>query len=165
MELLTTGDVARMLGTSRQHVVDLCESGRLPCVRVGTHRRIDRLDVEAMLTGPPPGVGLRPEQLTSLWLHHAVAGELVKDPAKVLDKARTNLDMLTGQHPEAQRWLDGWRRVLDRDPQSVLQVLTSLDPSAVELRQNSPFAGTITQAARSRVLASARQQSAAQSGA
>jgi excisionase family DNA binding protein len=29
-ELLTTGQAAKLLGCSRQHVVDLCERGRLP---------------------------------------------------------------------------------------------------------------------------------------
>jgi len=28
--LLTTGEAARLLGTSRQHVVDLCTAGDLP---------------------------------------------------------------------------------------------------------------------------------------
>jgi excisionase family DNA binding protein len=48
-ELLTTGEVAVLLGSSRQHVVDLWERGLLPYVRVGTHRRVRRADVEAVL--------------------------------------------------------------------------------------------------------------------
>lgn len=146
-----------MLGTSRQHVVDLCDSGKLPSLRVGTHRRIDRLAVDALLSSPPDKVGLRREQLLSLWLHHAVAGQLVKDPEAVLGQARKNVDKLSTQHPEARRWLEAWRRALDNGPGSVLQVLTSLDPSAVELRQNSPFAGTLTEAARNRVIVSVRK--------
>ncbi|RUP04163.1 MAG: DNA-binding protein, partial [Mycobacterium sp.] len=38
--LCTTGEVARRLGVSRQHIVDLCDQGALPCVMVGSHRRI-----------------------------------------------------------------------------------------------------------------------------
>ncbi|MPY81460.1 MAG: helix-turn-helix domain-containing protein, partial [Actinophytocola sp.] len=36
-QLLSTGQAAEVLGCSRQHVVDLCSSGQLPYVTVGTH--------------------------------------------------------------------------------------------------------------------------------
>ena len=38
--MLRTGEAARRLGVSRQHVVDLCNQGRLPYITVGAHRRI-----------------------------------------------------------------------------------------------------------------------------
>ena len=38
--MLKTGEVARLLGVSRQHVADLCDGGKVKHVRVGTHRRI-----------------------------------------------------------------------------------------------------------------------------
>ena len=41
-ELLSTGEVARILGSSVQHVVDLCQRGEMPYAMVGTHRRIRR---------------------------------------------------------------------------------------------------------------------------
>ncbi|WCE40601.1 helix-turn-helix domain-containing protein [Brevibacterium sp. BDJS002] len=37
---LTTGETAKRLGVSRQHVVDLCNRNELSFVKVGTHRRI-----------------------------------------------------------------------------------------------------------------------------
>jgi hypothetical protein len=40
-------------------------------------------------------------------------------------------------------WLDRWRAVLDAGIESVLDVLTSSTPHAIELRQNSPFAGVL----------------------
>ena len=51
LDLLTTGQAARLLGTSRQHVVDLCTSGRLAFQVVGTHRRVRRGDVVRLLHG------------------------------------------------------------------------------------------------------------------
>ncbi len=42
---LTTGEAARLLGTSRQHVVDLCNAGHLPYRVVGKHRRVSRHDI------------------------------------------------------------------------------------------------------------------------
>lgn len=150
--LLSTGRAAILLGSSRQHVVDLCESGQLPYVRIGKHRRIERDSIDAFLSVPAFRPGLRREQLASLWLHRAVAGRVVQDPANVLDHARANLDELSRKHPSAGRWLDAWRRALDGGPEDVLRVLTSVAESAVELRQNSPFAGVLDEAERRRVL-------------
>src|SRR6266550_7131879 len=80
-ELLTTGEVALLLRSSRQHVVDLCERGLLPYVKAGAHRRIRRADVDAVLRPD-----LTRDQLKALWLHRAVAGRLVADPVAVLSK-------------------------------------------------------------------------------
>jgi len=38
-DLMTTGQVARILGTTVRHVVNLCLRGELPYSMVGTHRR------------------------------------------------------------------------------------------------------------------------------
>jgi excisionase family DNA binding protein len=148
-ELLTTGEAAVLLRSSRQHVVDLCERGLLPYVKAGTHRRVRRADVEAVLRPD-----LTRDQLKALWLHRAVAGRLVADPGAVLSKAGANLDRLRRIHPDgmAAVWLDRWRAVLDDGAEAVLDVLTSRTPHAVELRQNSPFAGVLPEAERRAVL-------------
>jgi excisionase family DNA binding protein len=150
--LLSTGEAASLLGSSRQHVVDLCESGQLPYVKIGKHRRIERDVIGVFLRPPAFRPGLRREQLASLWLHRAVAGHVVQDPADVLDHARGNLDALSREHPSAGAWLDAWRRAVDGGAEEVLEVLTSPAESAVELRQNSPFAGVLDEAERHRVL-------------
>jgi excisionase family DNA binding protein len=149
-ELLTTGEAALLLRSSRQHVVDLCERGLLPYVRVGTHRRLRRADLEAVLRPE-----LTRDQLKSLWLHHAVAGRLVADPDRVLSKARTNLDRLRHlhRHGMAALWLDRWRVILDDGVEALLDALTSRTSQAVELRQNSPFAGVLPETQRRDVLA------------
>jgi excisionase family DNA binding protein len=149
--LLTTGEVAEILGTSRQQVVNLCERGDLPFVMVGKHRRIERSAVEAMLRPRPK---LTRDQLKSLWLHQAVAGILVTDPDTVLDKATENLDRLMVQHQGTMTeiWLTRWREKLRQGPGAVLRTLTSEDPEAVELRQNSPFAGVLPQPQRQQAL-------------
>jgi excisionase family DNA binding protein len=43
--ILTTVEAARMLGVSRQFLVNLLESGKIPSHKVGTHRRIYSRDV------------------------------------------------------------------------------------------------------------------------
>ena len=150
-ELLTTGEAARILNTSRQHVVDLCERGDLPFVTTGSHRRVRRADVEAL--------GTRTQRLTrdqnrSLWLGYAIAGKLVADPSGVLEKAQKNLALLRRVHSggSSGRWLAEWEKLLDGSDEGVLEALTSRTPRARELRQNSPFAGVLTEHERQKAL-------------
>lgn len=154
-DLLSTGQVARVLGCSRQHVVDLCNDGRLPWLSVGTHRRVRRSDVDRLL-----GRTLTRDQERSWWLHQAVAGRLVADPVVVTERATQGLGRLQRIHPEGlvSESLGEWRRIIEAGPVRVLEALTSRDSWAVELRQNSPFAGVLTQEERSAVLAAFREQ-------
>ena len=46
-KLLTTGEAARKLGTSRQHMGNLIERGELENVQIHSHRRIRAKDLEA----------------------------------------------------------------------------------------------------------------------
>jgi excisionase family DNA binding protein len=158
-ELLTTGEAAKLLGTSRQHVVDLTDQGDLPFVTTGTHRRIRRGDVEE-LRGRTQG--MTRDQRRSLWLSHAVAGRLVAAPDDVLARARQNLEKMREVHRRGQaaRWLAEWARLLNGPVEGVLEVLTSASPRARELRQNSPFAAVLTERARAAVLDSFNRNSA-----
>jgi hypothetical protein len=85
----------------------------------------------------------------------AVAGRLVQNPDAVLAKAASNLERLSRVHPDgvAAMWLDRWRAMLAAGSEAVLDVLTSRAPEAIELRQNSPFAGVLADAERKAVLA------------
>jgi excisionase family DNA binding protein len=154
-ELLTTGEAAKILNTSRQHVVDLCDRGDLPFVTTGTHRRIRRSDVEVLRNRTQR---LTLDQERSLWLGHAAAGKLVADPAGVLQRAQDNLAKLRVKHSRgvSRRWLDEWDTLLRGPLDRVLEALTSRAPRARELRQNSPFAGVLNEQERQRVLAAFR---------
>ena len=154
--LLSTGEVASVLGVSRQHVVDLCDRGDLICVRVGSHRRVPRSELDRLL-GAVHEEKLTRDQERSLWLHRAVLAELVENPEDVLARVGGNLQRLRSQHPGrgmTARWSGQWQELLDAGVDAVADVLTSRRPAALELRQNSPFAGVISEAVRSRVLAS-----------
>jgi hypothetical protein len=50
-------------------------------------------------------------------------------------------------------WLDRWQVVLDGGIEGVIEALTSGEPHAMELRQNSPFAGVLSEDDRRAVLA------------
>jgi len=153
-DMLSTGEAARLLGSSRQHVVDLCTRGELPFVWVGRHRRVSRSAVEEFLGRNKPAPLTR-DQERSLWLHRALLAELVVNPDEVLSLARANVTRLLKQHAArmAAHWLVEWQRILNSGVDEVADVLTSLNPLAVELRQNSPFAGALPQETRSQVLA------------
>jgi excisionase family DNA binding protein len=151
-DVLSTGEVARLLGASRQHVVDLCTRGELPFVWVGRHRRIQRSAVDRLFDRDVEG--LTRDQERSLWLHRALLGRLMAEPDEVLSRARENAKRLLQQRPSmTTHWLNEWLHVLDSGVDEVADVLTSRSPRALELRQNSPFAGTLPQETRSNVLA------------
>jgi len=150
-DLLSTGKAAKLLGCSRQHVVDLCDEGKLGCQRAGVHRRVRRDDLEAFIGRRP-----RREELRSLWLNRAVAGKVAQDPDRVLALARRNLERFRAIHAGGTvvRWLDEWRRIIAEGPEAVMRTLTSETAHAADLRQNSPFAGVLSESERRHVLES-----------
>lgn len=157
-ELIRTGEAAAILGTSRQHVLDLCQQGVLSFARYRTHRRLRRADVERLAMSGPTAPALNRDERQSVWLHGAVASELVASPERTIRRAHKNLRRLRQVHPTGMsaRRLEDWVAILDRGPESILETLTSLRPAAVELRQNSPFAGVIPDARRRAILSAFR---------
>jgi excisionase family DNA binding protein len=150
-ELIRTGAAATILGTSRQHVVDLCNRGVLRSHGAGVHRRLDRHAVEVLV-----GSRRTRDERKSLWLHAAVAGRVATDPRRTLAKARTNLARMKAAHATPSRWLARWETLIGDGPESVIRALVADTPEARELRQNSPFAGALTEHERSRALAAIR---------
>jgi excisionase family DNA binding protein len=149
-ELLTTGEAAALLNSSRQHVVNLCERGELPYTTVGTHRRIRRADVEALRARTQR---LTRDQRRSLWLAYAVGGRIVADPHRAGNVARRNLErMRASSRGQARRWLDEWESLLNGPIDELLAMLVSPSPKGRELRQNAPFAGLLGTAERAEVL-------------
>jgi excisionase family DNA binding protein len=149
--VLTTGEAARLLGSSRQHVVDLIDRGDLPATTSGTHRRVLRRDIEAL--------GSRTQRMTrdqrrSRRLSIAVAGKLVADPEAGLTLAESNIDKLRKKHARGQAayWLDRWEKLIAGPLDGVLDALTSTSPVSRELRQNAPFAGLLTDEEREQIL-------------
>lgn len=150
-DLLTTGEAAHVLGMSRQHVVNLCNAGDLPFVSAGKHRRVARRDIEAINAGTRR---LTRDQLRSLWLGHQVAAKLVEDPERVLSIASENLERMrtSSVRGSAREWLAQWQRLLAGPLEDILEALTSRSPLSRELRQNTPFAGVLSEEQRQRVL-------------
>jgi len=153
-DLLTTGQVATLLGTTPRHVVNLCLRGELPYSMAGTHRRIRREDALALAERPAANHGgpLTDDQLRSLWLHRAAAGHIVSDPIGTLARARARTEELLASGPNGAGWLRQWLSLIDRGPEAVMRAMTSTDPLARELRQNSPFVGLLSDDERRAIL-------------
>ncbi len=162
-DLLTTGKAAEILGTTARHVVNLCLRGELPYTLAGTHRRVRRADVAAFAARAAANRGgpLTDDQLRSLWLHRAVAGHVAAEPDHSLETARTAIERLLARDPDGARWLHGWLDLIDRGPEAVMRTMTSTDPVARELRQNSPFLALLDTAERRATLAAFRAARAA----
>ena len=155
-ELLTTGQVAKILGATVRHVVNLCLRGELPYSMVGTHRRIKRSDADALAGRAAGNAGgpMTQDQLRALWLHRAVAGKIAADPERILPNAEAMALRLLAREPAGAPWLRQWLAVIGRGPEAVMRTLVSTDPMARELRANSPFAGVLPASERADILAS-----------
>lgn len=158
-DLLSTGEVARLLGTTSRHVAQLADRGELPYSLAGTHRRIRRADAErlALLRAPAGGGPMTVDQRQSLWLAHLVAGRLVQDPERVLSDARRTAERYIAKGASGAPWLRQWTALIDQGAEAVLAVLTSTSPRARELRQNSPFASAVDREERIRAIEAFRR--------
>ena len=142
-DLLTTGEAAKVLNCTRQHVVDLCERGDLPYTTVGKHRRISWANVEALKTRTDR---LSRDERRSLWLAYVVAGRIATEPENTIADALSRLDeMRPNARGQAKKWLDEWERLLSGSVDRILAALTDRSLRGRELRQNSPFAGSLTE--------------------
>ena len=55
------------------------------------------------------------------------------------------------------QWLARWRILVEEGPEAVMRALVAESDHAVELRQNSPFAGVLSQAERLAILRAFRR--------
>ncbi len=155
--LLKTGEVAEILGVSRQHVVNLADRGDVASVKVGAHRRIPRAEVER-LQGT---TRLTEGQEKSLRLHQALIGDLLADPDLVIGKARDNIARwLPEQRADGMTasYLHQWERILDGSLERIIDALNATDEGSRELRENSPFAGVLSPERRTKILQTLRDQ-------
>lgn len=153
--MLKTGEVAEMLGVSRQHVVNLANRGVMRSTKVGAHRRIPLSEVQR-LRGRS---GLTPEREKSLRLHQALIGDLLVEPDAVVDKARENMARWLPQQRSdgmTAHYLREWEQILDAGLDRIIEALTSTDEKSCDLRENSPFAGVLSQERRAKVLQTLR---------
>jgi excisionase family DNA binding protein len=150
-EWLTTGQAARQLGCTRQHVVDLCNRGLLPYSLVSSHRRIRRADLAGYAAGSQR---MTRDQQRSFRLAMAIAGHLVTDPEPTIAAARAHIESLGpgSSRRRGGKWLDRWKTLLDGPLDDLLTALTADTTDSRELRQNSPFIGILKESEREAIL-------------
>ena len=129
----------------------------LPYTSVGTHRRIKLQDLEALKSRTER---LRREDRRSLWLAYATAGKIVSDPATSVERARKQIAVMRPiARGQARLWLDEWEHLLDGPVDAVLATLTDPSLRGREMRQNSPFAGLLTDDERAAIITHWRESS------
>jgi excisionase family DNA binding protein len=158
-DLLSTGEAAAILGTTRQHVVNLCSQGILPFVMVGTHRRVHRDDVLELAgrDAADRGGPMTRDRIRTLWLHRVAAGHVARSPGKSIARARRRIRALIDQDAAGSRWLEDWDTLTWEGPEAVMREMVNPAPHARELRQNSPWLGLLTRAERESTLSAFEQ--------
>lgn len=147
---LTTSQAARFLGVSRQHVANLCDRGELVFHRVGRHRRIRRNELERFVV-MRDGTTDR-SHLLMLWLSRAVAAHIARDPS-LLSVGTEAIDARWDRDGSARFWFVRWRKIIAAGPESVMQVLTALDPESLSMQNMSPFIELLPMDERNQVVA------------
>ena len=138
------------------------EAGRLD----PTTAMVSRLRAATDRERPANG-GLTREAAVSVALGRATAAELLRDPPRVLRRARRRVDRMLASPDltrSARRGLIEWARLLDGPLEDVVAVLIDPSERGYELRQITPFTGVIDDDVRLRVVRQAsREQRAARS--
>jgi hypothetical protein len=91
------------------------------------------------------------DQRRSLWLSYAIAGELVRDPERVVRAGREGLERARRDR-RTSKWVSEWQSLLSGPVDEVLVALTSNSLRGRELRQNSPFGKVLAPEERERIL-------------
>jgi hypothetical protein len=137
----------RRSGRRRRHTLE-------PVLLEG-RRRADLLDPERLL---PPGSREHRDrhataQLRSLVYHRALSERLDR---LMVDDARSVLWQWRRRGKVDPRLASQWEHVLDLPLAEIRSILSADTPDARDLRQNSPFAGMLSEPERRKILASVR---------
>jgi hypothetical protein len=122
--------VAAVLEDRRQRAAKLTAAQLLPGSRDSTH-------------------GHRAAELRALAFHRAVALQL--DRSVVLDAKRRLRRWQEGGQIDP-RWFERWAALLDQPFDEIRRAISTDDEAAADLRQASPFAGTLSEPERGRIL-------------
>jgi hypothetical protein len=102
---------------------------------------------------PPQDEGYDRARARGLAYHAAVARRLRRP---MVDEARHVLLRWRADGRIDARYADRWERVLDQPLDEIRRVLVDESPEGDDLRQNSPFAGSLSEPERRRILSEVR---------
>jgi transcriptional regulator with XRE-family HTH domain len=146
----TLRELARRAKTSAPALVDY-EAGRHE-PKLSTLQRIaDAAGCDLIVEVRPRLT--RPERRT-LELHKLVAEKLRADPQDVIQRAKARIDVMRSRDPEGRSasYINTWDRLLSGPIDELEAAMTSTDQASRDLRQSSPFGGTLSDEERLDVL-------------
>jgi hypothetical protein len=142
-----TGELISIAVELRGHTTE-----RHPVATVLGRRRTRASKLTAALL--LPGIsstrrGHRAAELRALAVHRAVALQLDQ---RVVGDARRRLRRWEEGGQIDPRWAERWAAILDQPLAEIRRAITADDEAAADLRQSSPFAGTLSEPERRRVV-------------
>jgi len=146
----TLRELARRAKTSAPALVDY-EAGRHE-PKLSTLQRIaDAAGCDLIVEVRPRLT--HPERRT-LEFHKLVAEKLRADPQNVIQRAKARIDVMRSRDPEGRSasYINTWERLLSGSIDELEAAMTSTDQASRDLRQSSPFGGTLSDEERLDVL-------------
>lgn len=144
LELREAVDADRERGSRRYPLTPSMKRGRADAERL---RLDDLTEGDELLDGHDRA------RARSLAYHRAIARRLRRP---MVDEARHTLFGLRQSGRIAPRYADRWEEILDRTVPEIRRALVKEDQETDDLRQNSPFAGMLSEPERRRIVESVR---------
>lgn len=140
----TVRELAQNMGVAPSTVTRMEQSERDDRIQLGTLKRA------LAVMGRSARVEIvnnRREERVTMELHRALADKLKKDPKRSLEVVPANIGRLRNRlsSPLGQEWVDRWVELVDSPIDVLIAGMLADTPEGRELRQNSPFAGALTQ--------------------
>ena len=146
LELYESVEHERGAGRRERHLLEP--------IMLDQQRRAQRLDTDALIGDSDcRAAGHGRAELRSLAYHRAVAKRLRRP---MVDDARQTLWKWRAQGKIDSRYADQWESLLGRPIREIRRVIAEDTPKARDLRQNSPFAGVLSEPERRRILGEIR---------
>jgi len=152
----TVRELAENMGVAPSTVTRMEQSERDDRIQLGTLKRA------LSVMGRSPHVEIvnnRREERVTMELHRALANKLKNDPKAALEVVPKNIDRLRTRltSPIGQKWVDRWVELVHSPVDHLIAGMLADTPEGRELRQNSPFAGALTQDERRAAIERANQ--------
>jgi transcriptional regulator with XRE-family HTH domain len=140
----TVRELAQNMGVAPSTVTRMEQSERDDRIQLGTLKRA------LAVMGRSPRVEIvnnRREERVTMELHRTLADKLKNDPKRSLELVPANIVRLRNRlnSPLGQEWVDRWVELVDGPLDALIAGMLADTPEGRELRQNSPFAGALTQ--------------------
>lgn len=105
-----------------------------------------------------PSPFARREERVAYELHRAVAKKLIDHPDAIRKLIKPNVARIRTkvQGSLVHGWLDRWEELADAPIGELLEAMLAVDELSIEMRQNSPFMGALTQEERLEAISHAR---------